>query len=166
MCVPRYPDRPARGQHQEKGLARIMHELPAATAAAASSRNRMARGRVICSTKAHSRGNTQAGPAARQAGKEAKRESIKMRRTACISRLSRISRSERSEGMRFAPQTIPASAEPGLVGRSPCGCAVARPSPRSRNGVARIMRASEGHRERIHGRAAESVSPGRKGIKP
>jgi len=32
VCVPRYPDRPARGQHQEKGLARIMHEPPAATA--------------------------------------------------------------------------------------------------------------------------------------
>ena len=82
---------------------------------------RMARGRVVCSAKAHSRSNTQAGPAARQAGKQAKRERIRTCRTACIFRLSRISRSERSEGMRFAPQTTLPPAPPRFA-QPEAGC--------------------------------------------
>ena len=50
-------------------------------------------------TPRRGRGNTQAQPAARQAGKEARRERIKIGRTVCISRLSG---SEGGEGMRFA----------------------------------------------------------------
>jgi hypothetical protein len=47
------------------------------------------------STKARSRGNTQAGRAARPAGKDAKRESIQLCRIACLSRC------KRREGIRF-----------------------------------------------------------------
>jgi hypothetical protein len=61
--------------------------------------------RAIHSANPHSRINTQAGPAARQAEKEIKRERIRICPTACISHLARPSRSERSEGMRFASQT-------------------------------------------------------------
>jgi len=50
-------------------------------------------------TPRRGRGNTQAQPVARQAGKEARRERIKIGRTVCISRLSG---SEGGEGMRFA----------------------------------------------------------------
>ena len=121
---------------------------------------------MVCSAKAHSRGYTQAGPAARQARKEAKRERKKMRRTACLSR------SERSEGMRFAPQTTlppapprlaqPEAGRPGVFlrqaqgkltlgraetdasGPSSCGCPVARPSPRCRCGISCRMRVNGG----------------------
>ena len=57
--------------------------------------------RVLYSARLHRRANTQARPAARQAGEEVKREKLKVCRTGCISRLSR---SESSEGMRLALQ--------------------------------------------------------------
>jgi hypothetical protein len=66
-------------------------------------------GRVIYSGKAtprRGRINTQAGPAARQAGEEVKRERVRICPTACISRVSRF---ERSEGMRLASAEHPAS---------------------------------------------------------
>ena len=59
-------------------------------------------GQVGKATPGRGRANTQAQPAARQAGKEVKRERIKICRTACI---SRVSRSQRSEVMHFASQT-------------------------------------------------------------
>jgi len=82
-------------------------------AGAASSRDRVAPGRVIGSTNLHGRANLQAGPAARQAGKEVKRERIKICRIACISRLSG---SERSEGMRFALEITLSPVPAGLAG--------------------------------------------------
>jgi len=75
----------------------------------------IARDRVISSARPHSRTNTQAGPAARQAGEEVKRERIKICRTACISRLSRVSHAERSEGKRLASEITRSPASPPSV---------------------------------------------------
>jgi len=92
-----------------KDLARIMHELLATTGdiVVFLPSDGTRQGGLGCKgvTPRRDRGNTQAQPAARQAGKEVKRERMNICRTACISRLSRVSRPERSEVMRFAPQT-------------------------------------------------------------
>ena len=70
------------------------------------------RDRVISSARPHSRTNTQAQPAARQARKEVKRERIKICGTSYISRLSRVSRHERSKSMRLASETTQPPAVP------------------------------------------------------
>jgi len=129
----------------------------------------------VYSAKAHSRSKTQTGPAARQAGKEVKREKIEICRTACISRLSRISRSERSEGMRFAPQTsLPPAPEGGSTERAPGSFAEGRIDPHyARDAVARSWRWSC-HRKpqgvgpeaylSVHRKVRDPRTPGRTAI--